>query len=187
MRPRSAMKAALRRILRMPVRCSGIWEKRWKRRAIRSEKMWSTRWMLRRVNYIMKRRECTISGENGICRDAKEMIALYEDLAKRFPLVSIEDGLQEDDWEGWQSLTRRLGDGMQLVGDDLFVTNPKRIKVRHQIKCRKCGADKGESDRHADGGVGRHRDGAVCRLSHGDLPTVPGRRRMRLSRILRSR
>lgn len=67
-------------------------------------------------------------GENGICRDAKEMIALYEDLAKRFPLVSIEDGLQEDDWEGWQSLTGRLGDGMQLVGDDLFVTNPKWIK-----------------------------------------------------------
>lgn len=67
-------------------------------------------------------------GENGICRDAEEMIALYEDLAKRFPLVSIEDGLQEDDWEGWQSLTGRLGDGMQLVGDDLFVTNPKRIK-----------------------------------------------------------
>ena len=67
-------------------------------------------------------------GENGICRDAKEMIALYEDLAKRFPLVSIEDGLQEDDWEGWQSLTGRLGDGMQLVGDDLFVTNPKRSK-----------------------------------------------------------
>ena len=67
-------------------------------------------------------------GENGICRDAKEMIALYEDLAKRFPLVSIEDGLQEDDWAGWQSLTGRLGDGMQLVGDDLFVTNPKRIK-----------------------------------------------------------
>lgn len=67
-------------------------------------------------------------GENGSCRDAKEMIALYEDLAKRFPLVSIEDGLQEDDWEGWQSLTGRLGDGMQLVGDDLFVTNPKRIK-----------------------------------------------------------
>lgn len=67
-------------------------------------------------------------GENGICRDAEEMIALYEDLAKRFPLVSIEDGLQEDDWEGWQSLTGCLGDGMQLVGDDLFVTNPKRIK-----------------------------------------------------------
>ena len=72
-------------------------------------------------------------GENGICRDAKEMIALYEDLAKRFPLVSIEDGLQEDDWEGWQSLTGRLGDGMQLVGDDLFVTNPKRIKCGSKL------------------------------------------------------
>lgn len=67
-------------------------------------------------------------GENGICRDEEEMIALYEDLAKRFPLVSIEDGLQEDDWEGWQSLTARLGDGMQLVGDDLFVTNVGRLK-----------------------------------------------------------
>ena len=113
-------------------------------------------------------------GENGICRDAEEMIALYEDLAKRFPLVSIEDGLQEDDWEGWQSLTGRLGDGMQLVGDDLFVTNPKRIKCGIKLKCGKCGADKGESDRHADGGVGRHRDGTVCRLSHGDLPPFRG-------------
>ena len=128
MRPRSAMKAALRRILRMPVRCSGIWEKRWKRRAIRSEKMWSTQWMPQRVNYIMKRWDVLFRGGMETGRDAKEMIALYEDLAKRFPLVSIEDGLQEDDWEGWQSLTGRLGDGMQLVGDDLFVTNPKRIK-----------------------------------------------------------
>ena len=127
MRPRSAMKAALRRILRMPVRCSGIWEKRWKRRAIRSGKTWSTRWMPQRVNYIMKRRECTIS-QGRMESAGMQMIALYEDLAKRFPLVSIEDGLQEDDWEGWQSLTGRLGDGMQLVGDDLFVTNPKRIK-----------------------------------------------------------
>lgn len=76
-------------------------------------------------------------GENGICRDAKEMIALYEDLAKRFPLVSIEDGLQEDDWEGWQSLTGRLGDGMQLVGDDLFVTNPKRIKCGIKLNAGK--------------------------------------------------
>ena len=74
-------------------------------------------------------------GENGICRDAEEMIALYEDLAKRFPLVSIEDGLQEDDWEGWQSLTGRLGDGMQLVGDDLFVTNTKRLDAGIKLHC----------------------------------------------------
>jgi enolase len=55
------------------------------------------------------------------------LIALYEGLADRFPLVSIEDGLREDDWEGWTSLTDRLGDRIQLVGDDLFVTSPARL------------------------------------------------------------
>ena len=72
------------------------------------------------------------SGKDGcaesVTRSADEMIALYEDLVSEFPLVSIEDGLFEDDWEGWQKLTKRLGDKVQLVGDDLFVTNPKRIK-----------------------------------------------------------
>lgn len=63
-----------------------------------------------------------------VTRSADEMIALYEELAEEFPLESIEDGLFEDDWEGWQKLTARLGDKVQLVGDDLFVTNPKRIK-----------------------------------------------------------
>jgi enolase len=57
----------------------------------------------------------------------EELIDVYERLAGRFPLVSIEDGLGEDDWEGWVSLTRRLGDRLQLVGDDLFVTNPARL------------------------------------------------------------
>lgn len=67
-------------------------------------------------------------GEDGLERDSDEMIALYEELTKEFPIVSIEDGLFEDDWEGWQKLTARLGEKIQLVGDDLFVTNPKRIK-----------------------------------------------------------
>ena len=53
---------------------------------------------------------------------------MYEELMGQFPIVSIEDGLFEDDWEGWQKLTERLGDKVQLVGDDLFVTNPKRIQ-----------------------------------------------------------
>jgi len=57
----------------------------------------------------------------------EELIEVYERLAGRFPLVSIEDGLREDDWEGWAALTRRLGGGLQLVGDDLFVTNPARL------------------------------------------------------------
>lgn len=67
-------------------------------------------------------------GEDGMERDSDEMIALYEELLDEFPIVSIEDGLFEDDWEGWQKLTARLGEKVQLVGDDLFVTNPKRIK-----------------------------------------------------------
>ena len=64
----------------------------------------------------------------GVSRDTDEMIGLYETLTEEFPLVSIEDGLAENDWEGWQKLTSRLGGKIQLVGDDLFVTNPKRIR-----------------------------------------------------------
>jgi enolase len=54
---------------------------------------------------------------------ANEMVKLYEDLCARFPIVSIEDGLAEDDWTGWRALTDAIGERVQLVGDDLFVTN----------------------------------------------------------------
>jgi len=60
--------------------------------------------------------------------DASGMISYLEDLANRYPIVSIEDGLAEDDWEGWAELTTRLGKKLQLVGDDLFVTNPERLR-----------------------------------------------------------
>lgn len=63
-----------------------------------------------------------------VARTTDEMIQLYEELVDKYPLVSIEDGLREDDWEGFRKLTERLGNKVQLVGDDLFVTNPKRIK-----------------------------------------------------------
>ena len=59
--------------------------------------------------------------------DAGGMVALYEELCARYPIVSIEDGMAEDDWDGWAALTRALGDKVQLVGDDLFVTNPRRL------------------------------------------------------------
>ena len=62
-----------------------------------------------------------------ISRSTNEMIDNYESLTAEFPLVSIEDGLAENDWEGWQKLTCRLGQNIQLVGDDLFVTNTRRI------------------------------------------------------------
>lgn len=64
---------------------------------------------------------------NEVVRDTAEMISYYEDLIDKFPILSIEDGLAEDDWEGWKEMTKRLGGSVQLVGDDLFVTNTKRL------------------------------------------------------------
>ncbi len=61
--------------------------------------------------------------------DAAGMMQYYEDMIKSYPIVSIEDGMAEDDWEGWQALNLRLGKSIQLVGDDLFVTNPKRLQT----------------------------------------------------------
>ena len=57
-----------------------------------------------------------------------ELIAYFAGLAERYPIVSLEDGLAEDDWDGWRALTERLGRGVQLVGDDIFVTNPERLR-----------------------------------------------------------
>lgn len=62
------------------------------------------------------------------CKTAK-MIAIYENWIKKYPIISIEDGLYEDDWSGWKSLTEKLSSKVQLVGDDLFVTNTKRLKM----------------------------------------------------------
>lgn len=59
---------------------------------------------------------------------ASEMIDFYKDWVDKYPIVSIEDGLAQDDWEGWKKLTLKLGKRIQIVGDDLFVTNPKRLK-----------------------------------------------------------
>src|SRR5438093_13454299 len=60
-------------------------------------------------------------------KSADEMVKLYAEWVKKYPIVSIEDGLAEDDWDGWQALTRELGQKVQLVGDDLFVTNTERL------------------------------------------------------------
>src|SRR5262249_14679241 len=61
-------------------------------------------------------------------RSSDEMIRLYEDWIRQYPIVSIEDGLAESDWAGWQRLTAALGDRVQLVGDDVFVTNPEILQ-----------------------------------------------------------
>lgn len=70
--------------------------------------------------------ESQLAGEE-VVRDTNEMIDYLEELISEFPIISIEDGLSEDDWDGWKELTKRLGDKVQLVGDDLFVTNTKRL------------------------------------------------------------
>jgi enolase len=61
-------------------------------------------------------------------RDATEMVGFYRDLAERYPIVSIEDGMAEDDWDGWRDMTGTLGDRLQIVGDDVFVTNIDRLR-----------------------------------------------------------
>lgn len=70
--------------------------------------------------YVLEREGANLS--------SAEMVSLYESLASSYPILSIEDGLSEDDWEGWKLLTERLGERVQLVGDDLFVTNATRLR-----------------------------------------------------------
>ena len=74
-------------------------------------------------------------GENGKKRTADEQIAYLEDLINNYPIDSIEDGMSENDWEGWKKLTERIGDRCQLVGDDLFVTNVEFLKKGIEKGC----------------------------------------------------
>jgi enolase len=67
-----------------------------------------------------------LEGEGKIL-DTDEMIAYYKNLVEKYPIISIEDALSEDEWEGWKKLTEAIGDKVQLVGDDLFVTNTERL------------------------------------------------------------
>ena len=67
-----------------------------------------------------------LAGE-GVQKTAAEMVDFYEELCSKYPVISIEDGLAEEDWEGWKMMTERLGKKVQLVGDDLFVTNTRRL------------------------------------------------------------
>ena len=69
----------------------------------------------------------TFKREGGVVRSSDEMIEWYKHLTSKYPIISIEDGLAEDDWDGFKKLTEALGDKVQLVGDDLFVTNTKRL------------------------------------------------------------
>jgi len=71
-------------------------------------------------SYVLEHEGRTLSAE--------ELAAYWEDICSRYPVVSIEDGMDEEDWKGWKLLTERIGDRVQLVGDDIFVTNPRRLQ-----------------------------------------------------------
>lgn len=72
--------------------------------------------------------EYVFKKSDGRTRDREEMVRLYEDWVKQYPIISIEDGFAEDDWDGWRMMTAALGKKIQLVGDDIFVTNRERLK-----------------------------------------------------------
>ena len=77
--------------------------------------------------YIEKEKKYHFKKSSGEKLTSSEMVSFWKDWAKKYPIVSIEDGLFEDDWKGWGELTKEIGDKVQLVGDDLFVTNVKRL------------------------------------------------------------
>lgn len=105
--------------------------------------------------------------KRGAFHTAQELIAYWEALCRRYPIASIEDGLGEEDWAGWTALTQSLGDRVQLVGDDLFVTNTQRLGPGHPG--RGCQRHPGETqpDRHPHGDPQRHSDGPGCPDSAG--------------------
>ena len=103
------------------------------------------------------------SGEG--MKSSDEMIALYEDWTRQYPIISIEDGLAEGDWPGWKRLTAALGKKVQLVGDDVFVTNPailrqgieKRVANALLVKLNQIGSVTETLDGRGDGAPGRIR------------------------------
>ena len=88
------------------------------------------------------------------------MAGYWVDLVDRYPIVSIEDGMAEDDWDGWAALTAALGDRVQLVGDDLFVTNVERLARGIERRRRQLHPGEGQPDRHP------HRDARDRRPGH---------------------
>ncbi len=108
--------------------------------------------------------------------DSAGMARYLEDLVNRFPIISIEDGMAEDDWAGWKALTELIGKRCQLVGDDLFVTNTERLVAGHRDRHRQLDPGQGQPDRLADRDARRRRHGPARRLHRGHVASL-GRNR----------
>ena len=103
-------------------------------------------------NYVFKK-------SDGKRRSREQMVQLYQDWVRQYPIISIEDGFAEDDWEGWRMVTQALGEKIQLVGDDLFVTNKVRLKRGIDSGVANSILGQGQSDRQSDGNFGDHAAG----------------------------
>ena len=123
-------------------------------------------------------------GQDAVARP--RMADFLAELAAEYPIVSIEDGMDEDDWEGWKPLTEKLGNRVQLVGDDLFVTNVKRLHGG-STRDRQFDPDQGQPDRHADRDHRRDPAGAEHRAIRRSSRTARARPRTRPSPTSRSR
>ena len=108
----------------------------------------------------------------GASKTSAEMTAYYADLVANYPIVSIEDPLAEDDWDGWIALTSQLGSTVQIVGDDLFVTNPERLEEGIARGRGQRAAGQGQPDRHAVRDPGRRRPRPLRRLPLHDQPPL---------------
>jgi enolase len=111
----------------------------------------------------------------GLQLAAAEWTDILATWVDKYPIISIEDGMAEGDWDGWKLLTDRLGKKVQLVGDDLFVTNTKILERRHRQGHGQLHPDQDQPDRHADRNLRRHRDGQARGLHQRHQPPLAAR------------
>ncbi len=113
-----------------------------------------------------------LGAEGGEPWEAEQMVEFYADLVDNYPIVSIEDGLAEDDWEGWSKLADKLGTRIQLVGDDLFVTNPERLGRGIEARCANSILIKLNQIGSPLGNPGDHRDRQARQLHQRGEPPL---------------
>jgi enolase len=110
-------------------------------------------------------------------KSSDDMVKFWAKWVNDYPIVSLEDGLSEEDWDGWQNLTKELGGKIQLVGDDIFVTNIEILRRRHREGNCQFDSDQAQSDRHGQRDARRDRSGAPQRVHVGDLASFGRNRR----------
>ncbi len=118
-----------------------------------------------------------LDGE-GLSLSSEEWIDILATWVDKYPIISIEDGMAENDWDGWKVLTDRLGKKVQIVGDDLFVTNTKILQARHRQGHRQLDPDQDQPDRHFERDLCCDRDGQARGLYRGHQPSLGRNRRL---------